>query len=266
MLSIFTELGRTEEFFSDYVYPVWPLWLAGAIVLAVALGMFVVRRGWHRTAAAHPLLTGAGAVLLIAVLAFPAYYTISPLFDRNTVCELSPISGAGAGSDKCDGLALAATMPPTASPQPTQVRQDNGPGVVMTPVTTGAPTAVPQITAAPTPEPTAAAFEAHVVRTGTWESADDFHFTIGDALLIETEPGKFTLRVENFSVRNGPDVYVLLSTTNDYNAEALNLGGLKGTDGAFNYEVPEGTDVSQFQSAVIWCKQFNVLFGHAQLT
>jgi hypothetical protein len=59
-------------------------------------------------------------------------------------------------------------------------------------------------------------------------------------------------------------VFVLLSSTNDYNDAALNLGALKGTDGAFNYEVPAGTDVSQYQSVIIWCKQFDVLFGHAE--
>jgi hypothetical protein len=241
MLSIFTELGRSEEFFSEVVYPIWPLWLIGAILLLAAFAFLSYRRGWHRTAAAHPLLTSLTAVILIAAALYPAYYTVSPLFERSTVCEASPIQGAGAGSDACAGVALAATMPPTALP-------------------TIAPTS------APTDAPAATPFAAHAVRAGTWASADDFHYTIGDALLIEAEPGKYTLRFENFSVRNGPDVFVLLSKTNDYSGETLNLGSLKGTDGAFNYEVPAGTDVSQYKSAIIWCRQFDVLFGHAELT
>lgn len=244
MLSIFSELGRSDEFFSEVVYPIWPLWLIGAIVLVGAASFLAYRRGWHRAAAAHPLLTSVGAAALIAVMIYPAYYTVSPLFERSTVCEASPIPGAGTGSDKCEDVAFAATMPPTFAP-------------------TVAPTTAP--TSVATTAPAATPFAAHAVRAGTWESADDFHYTIGDALLIETEPGKFTLRVENFSVRNGPDVFVLLSKTNDYNGEALNLGGLKGTDGAFNYEVPAGTDVSQYKSAIIWCRQFDVLFGHAEL-
>jgi len=249
MLSILSELGRSEEFFSEVVYPVWPLWLIGAIVLAGAASFLAYRRGWHRTAAAHPLLTSVGAAVLIAVMIYPAYYTVSPLFERNTACEVSPIPGAGTGSDKCDDVAFAATMPPIASP-------------TNAPASTASATAAPQPTEAPAPTP----FAPHTVRAGTWQSADDFHYTIGDALLIEGEPGKFTLRFENFSVRNGPDVFVLLSKTNDYNGEALNLGRLKGTDGAFNYEVPAGTDVSQYKSAIIWCRQFDVLFGHAELT
>jgi hypothetical protein len=249
MLSIFAELGRTEEFFSEVVYPIWPLWLAGATVLAAFLTFFSYRRGWLRSAASHPLLTSASIALVIGLAAYPAYYTLSPLWERSTVCEASPITGAGAGSEKCDDVVLAATMPPTLAPTAE-------PSLAPTGAATSFGTAVP----------TQTPFAAHTVRTGTWMSADDFHYTIGDALLIETFPGEYTLRVENFSVRNGPDVFVLLSRTNDYSADALNLGSLKGTDGAFNYEIPAGTDVSQYRSAIIWCRQFDVLFGHAELT
>jgi hypothetical protein len=48
-------------------------------------------------------------------------------------------------------------------------------------------------------------------------------------------------------------------------SEMLNLGELKATDGAFNYEIPSGIDVSKVKSAVVWCKQFAVLFAHAEL-
>jgi len=250
MLSVFSELGRSEEFFSEVVYPVWPIWLIGAIVFVAIASFVAYRRGWHQAAIAHPMLTSVGAAVLIAVMVYPAYYTISPLFERSTVCEASPIPGSGTGSDKCDDVAFEATMPPTPSPTTTSV------------ASTSAPTTAPQSTQAPAPTP----FAPHTVRAGTLQSADDFHYTIGDALLIETEPEVFTLRFENFSVRNGPDVFVLLSETNDYNGQALNLGGLKGTDGAFNYDVPAGTDVALYKSAIIWCRQFDVLFGHAELT
>lgn len=262
MLSIFTELGRSEEFFSEVVYPVWPLWLVGAVAVLVTTSLFAYRRGWHRSAARHPLLTSTIAAVIIAVAVYPAYYTISPLFERNTVCEASPIPAADSGSDKCDDVAFAA--PPTAAP--TDAPQTTvGPTTAPTdaPQATVGPTSVP--TDAPTVAPTLTPFTPHTVRAGTWESADDFHYTIGDALLIESSPGTYTLRVENFSVRNGPDVFVLLSKTNEYDGEALNLGSLKGTDGAFNYEVPAGTDVTQYKSAIIWCRQFDVLFGHAEL-
>jgi hypothetical protein len=112
-----------------------------------------------------------------------------------------------------------------------------------------------------------ASVEPMAVASGTFVGADDFHFGRGDALIIETEPGKYVLRFENFSVRNGPDLYVYLSTdaAGESIDEALNLGGLKATDGAFNYEIPASVDVSQVKSAVVWCRQFSTLFTHAEL-
>lgn len=249
-LAITEELGRLETFFSDVIYPVWPLWLALFAACLVGAVIFAYRLGWHRVAARHRLLTSVSVALILAVSIPVGWYLISPLVDRNTVCEASPIPGADSGSDKCDDVALAATMPPTET-------QADAPAASETAVPTVAPTTGP--TEAP-------AFEPAVVRQGEWVSGDDFHFAKGKALLIETAPGKYTLRVEDFSVRNGPDVFVLLSPSNGYQADALNLGGLKGTDGAFNYEIPAGADISLYKSAIIWCRQFDVLFGHAELT
>jgi len=102
---------------------------------------------------------------------------------------------------------------------------------------------------------------------GMFKGADDFHFGRGDALILRTADGNLVLRFEDFSVRNGPDLYVYLSK--DANGrrveESLNLGRLKATDGAFNYEIPEGIDLSEIKSVVVWCKQFGVLFAHATL-
>ena len=255
MLSVTSELGRIEEFFSEVVYPVWPLWLAGVIVLAAAMGYVAYQRGWHRTAAAHPAITGIVVALILAISVPAGYYTISPLFERNTVCEASPIPGAESGSDDCEGVAVAATAGATASPAPDATDVPQG---------TAAPTAA--ATAAPaTDAPTAVpAFEAQVVTQGEFHGADDFHFGNGQALLIETAPGVYTVRFENFSVRNGPDLFVYLSSNPEgFSDDAINLGGLKGTDGAFNYEVPAGTDISAFKSAIVWCDEFDVLFATA---
>lgn len=84
--------------------------------------------------------------------------------------------------------------------------------------------------------------------------------------MIETAPGQYVLRFEDFSVRNGPDLFVYLSPSPDGYADgALKLGELKATDGAFNYEVPPGTEIEAFQSAIVWCEGFSVLFGTATL-
>jgi hypothetical protein len=101
---------------------------------------------------------------------------------------------------------------------------------------------------------------------GTFRGADEFHFGEGTASIIEVEPGRFSLRFEDFSVRNGPDLFVYLSPdANGYADGALELGTLKATDGTFGYDLPPGSDPAAFASAVIWCKQFAVLFAVAAL-
>lgn len=246
MLSITGELGRVEEFFSEVVYPIWPMWLVAALLAASAFGYLAYRAGWHEIAWRNRIVTGPLTAVLAVAVALGGYYTISPLFDRDLVCEASPIPGADAGSEECEGVAVASTMPPTA------VVTD---GAVETPDATTAPTE------APSAEPT---FAVHVLTRGEFHGADDFHFGNGEAILIETEPGAYTVRFENFSVRNGPDLFVYLSSDPEgLSNDSINLGALKGTDGAFNYQVPAGTDVMAFKSAIVWCDQFDVLFATA---
>ncbi|MDO8615724.1 MAG: DM13 domain-containing protein [Dehalococcoidia bacterium] len=238
---IFGELGRIEEFVSD-LYPYrWPI-TAGLAIAFVAFLVFAYRMHWHLAVWRHKLPSAIIAIVFVTVAVPAGNYLISPLFERTTVCEASPIPGAGAGSERCEGVAMAmesSTLAPTAAPSPA---------------------ATARATPAPTPTP----FQPLVAQLGEFHGADDFHFGRGKALLIETAPGQYTLRFEEFSVRNGPDLFVYLSTAADGLGEgSLNLGDLKGTDGAFNYEVPPGTDLSQFRSAIIWCRQFAVLFARA---
>jgi hypothetical protein len=106
---------------------------------------------------------------------------------------------------------------------------------------------------------------ARITHTGMFEGADDFHFGRGDALLIETAPGMHTLRFESFSVRNGPDLFVYLVNDPEDVSGGVNLGSLKATDGNFNYELPPDVDASEYRYAIVWCRQFAVLFASAEL-
>lgn len=46
----------------------------------------------------------------------------------------------------------------------------------------------------------------------------------------------------------------------------LDLGELKGNVGSQNYEIPAGTDLSIYNSVVIYCQPFHVVFATATLT
>ena len=248
-------LGFFEEFFSESVYPHrWPVGIVLAILIAA--GIYLAwRLGWHRALLDHKRLTAVIAAPALVVMSLGGYYTLSPLWQRSTLCEDNPLTLTVDESqfegDDCDqpaGVAIVeSTSTPATPPRPTSADA------------TGTP-----VIATPTGDD--AAFEPRVVSEGTWQGADEFHFAEGKALLLETEPGNFVVRVEEFSVRNGPDLFVYLSPDAGGFADgALNLGTLKATDGAFNYAVPEGAEISQFKSVVVWCKQFAVLFGTAPL-
>lgn len=101
---------------------------------------------------------------------------------------------------------------------------------------------------------------------GEFEGADEFHFGSGTARLVETAPGELVLSLEDFSVLNGPDLFVYLSPDPaGWTEDAVLLGDLKATDGSFSYAVPAGVDPADAASAVIWCRAFGVLFASAAL-
>ena len=206
----------------------------GGIVAFVAFLWVARRRGWFAAARRHPARTTALAVVLLAVGLPVAWYLGSPLIIRTALEEPLPIATAavdpGATGGPIPTTAAGATTPPA-----------------------GATTAP-----APTLQP---------ARTGEFHGTDEFHFGRGTASLIETAPGTWIVRFEDFSVRNGPDLYVYLSPDPDgYTKDALELGTLKATDGAFNYDIPAGTDLSKVRSVLVWCKQFSHLFAVAPLS
>jgi hypothetical protein len=107
---------------------------------------------------------------------------------------------------------------------------------------------------------------ASTVATGEWSGADDFHFGSGRASLVKSADGSLILSLEDFSVQNGPDLFVYVSSDPDgWNEEAVNLGALKATDGTFSYQIPDGIEAADIGSAVVWCRAFGVLFASAPL-
>ena len=73
------------------------------------------------------------------------------------------------------------------------------------------------------------------------------------------------MRLEDFEVTNGPDLYVYLVDENQETKDGVSLGKLKGNIGNQNYELPEGTEIIEGMKIVIWCKQFNVDFGFSMV-
>ena len=228
-------LGDLERAFAAVIYPNRLLVAIGLVVLVAVLIIVGRRRHWDVAARRHPRRT-LGGLLVAAAIGVPlGWYLGSPLFLSTTVDEPAPIAVG------------------QASPTPTAGSPSLDPG---------AGTASPL----PSTSPSAVATPALIERSGSFQGADEFHFGRGTARLIETAPGTFTVRLEDFAVRNGPDLYVYLSPSADgYTKSALELGRLKADQGNQNYEVPSGTDVKAARSVVIWCRQFSVQFAVASL-
>jgi hypothetical protein len=235
-------IGDLERLFATSLYPLRVPIGIGVVLAIVGLLVIARRRGWFAAALRHPRRTGSLVVLALVVGLPITWYLASPLFIRSTLIESGPVAVAESPSPVPQAVA-AATIEPVAAP--------------------GA-TASAQVSSQARPAPTPTPFASVVVAAGNFHGADDFHFGQGAASIIETSPGRFTLRFDEFSVRNGPDLFVYLSPNSEgYVDGALELGMLKATDGAFGYELPDGIDPTAYASAVIWCKQFAVQFAVA---
>jgi hypothetical protein len=94
---------------------------------------------------------------------------------------------------------------------------------------------------------------------------DGIHNAEGTAKIIPLQHDDANvLRLENLKVTNGPDLYVYLSTDKSA-SDFVNLGKLKANNGNQNYNIPAGTDLTEYDTVLIWCKAFSVLFGSVDL-
>lgn len=178
-------------------------------------------------------VSSLAVVALTLALAAAANLAVGPYFRRSHLDEANPLASA-----PTTGATVAAPTP--------------GPSVV--------PASMPET--APTP----AASRSGVLASGEFVDGAPGHFGRGRALLLRAEDGRQFVRFEDFSVTNGPDLFVVLMRegTDDYGA-GLSLGRLRATDGNINYDVPADADLSAYARVAIWCRAADVLFAYAPL-
>jgi hypothetical protein len=88
--------------------------------------------------------------------------------------------------------------------------------------------------------------------------------TVSGTVKVYDDSGKKVVVLDPLSSQNGPDLKVYLST--DENAtQYVNLGDLKSTTGKQSYDVAGMPDLDQYKFVLIWCQEFSVLFGKAEL-
>ena len=102
------------------------------------------------------------------------------------------------------------------------------------------------------------------------------HATTGTVRIVRQPGGSRVLTLENLDTSNGPDVHVWLSAADVVegtagwftagSAEHYDLGLIKGNQGNQVYAIPDDVDLSRYRSVDLWCVQFSVSFGAAQLS
>jgi len=213
-------------------------------------------------------------IVVVVALAIPfAIYTISPLFISNTVNEPLPTTAAVV-SKKAASQEYQKFVSMNEQDRINAAKQMNQRGKNMVMIgaaeinnTINENVVMPSglinkqqqsnittTTAAPT-----------VTRTGSFIGAGDgFHNAEGLAKVILFDSGHTILRLENFKSTNGPNVHLYLATDKAA-SNFIDLGRLKANNGNQNYNIPVGTDLAKYNLALIWCKDFSVLFGSTQL-
>lgn len=197
--------------------------------------------------------------IIIAAVAIPVgIYTASPLFINTTVNEPVPAAssgnnGAAAIREFEDFMEMSEEERKEKGEQMSTDERD----MIMKGAAQSEDTMVG--------EEMGGSGEPSTTHTGTFVGVNDgIHNVEGQAIVIQLGDGSSILRVEDFRSTNGPDLYVYLSTDKGA-SDFVSLGRLKGNVGNQNYEIPEGTDLSRYDTVLIWCQAFSVLFGNAEL-
>ena len=214
-------------------------------------------------------------IVVVVALAIPfAIYTVSPLFISNTINEPLPTTAAVVSKkaasqeyqkfvsmNEQDRINAAKQMNQRGKNMvmigAAQINNTMNENVVMLAgvINEQQQSNITTTTAAPTS-----------TRTGSFIGAGDgFHNAEGLAKVMPLDgSGHTILRLEKFKSTNGPNVHLYLATDKTA-SNFIDLGRLKANNGNQNYKIPVGTDLAKYNMALIWCKDFSVLFGSAQL-
>ncbi|ABX07293.1 MAG TPA: hypothetical protein DEF47_18985 [Herpetosiphon sp.] len=155
-------------------------------------------------------------------------------------------------------------MQPTAMPTADDMMQ---PTVIPTADTMIQPTVEPTTEARV--EPTTVPAEPVVLGSGSFRGID--HKSGGIATLYQQPDGSNLLRLSDFFVEAGPDMYIFVAKAaeinqpSDLQAGYLELGKLKGSEGNQNYSLPADFDPALYANVVIWCEKYQVLMAVAPI-
>lgn len=109
-----------------------------------------------------------------------------------------------------------------------------------------------------------------VLTSGQFVTVDQSHATTGTARIVEKDGQRFIEFDADFDTARGPAVQVVLHTGNSVpvsltEGDYVSVGDLQSFEGAQRYSIPADINLEDYESVAIWCAEFNVTFGFADL-
>ncbi|MDZ4766806.1 MAG: DM13 domain-containing protein [Chloroflexota bacterium] len=117
-----------------------------------------------------------------------------------------------------------------------------------------------------------------IVAVGSFARIDAVRWGQGEATVYQSSNEPTLLRLDNFSVANGPDLRLAFSTMPqpttttemraadvDGNNTVFEVGPLKGAYGSQNFSLPTNLNVRQFASLVIYSEALDMIYSIAPL-
>ena len=204
------------------------------------------------------LLVLFGAACVVATYTFPLW---RPLLVNETVDEPFP----GLPADMQTAFAALPAAEQAAFLEMAQ--QDPQMAAAMAAAALQTPVVAEEAAATPDPQLTVE------VTSGEFTRLDAIHWAEGTATIYELPNHSKILRFEDFRAANGPELHVVLSAGEEPRSREevergglnLDLGLLKGNIGSQNYEIPPEIDLSLYNSIVIYCQPYHVVFSTASI-
>ncbi len=110
-----------------------------------------------------------------------------------------------------------------------------------------------------------------LIASGDFRDGDSFHKGSGKVKVFQSGDGTKLLRLEDFEVTNGPDLFIYLTekgnvqSSSDVKEGFYDLARLKGNKGNQNYVLPNEVNLDDYQGVAIYCRAFSTLFSAADL-
>ncbi len=181
--------------------------------------------------------------------------------------ENTPSTPTAEMAEETPTEAMMSTETPVSEVQPTPTETAPSPD---TPTMEVEPTEVVEPTNTPIPEVESTEKKPVARRQGEFTDADQNHTGSGRATLYQEPDGSYRLSFEDFAICCGPDLYVFLAANPAPTSQAdlgdyMEISPLQAPDGNQEYAIPADADLSQINSVVIYCKQFQVIISTATL-